>query len=257
MHLIVRTDGGSRGNPGPAAAGVCVENSAGQVLFRGGFFLGRATNNVAEYQGILHGLTEAKKLGGRRITLYCDSELVTKQLNGQYRVKNVAMRHYYDQVAKVRETFEQVEFIHIFRHQNEDADAMVNVALDRGRNVGGPCDADAVADGAKERSWEGVFVEQLADKVRFNKTSGHGIEFYRKDGMATELICLKDGQDESFVIKSGQASLCVLRGEGFFHLNGQPHEVRAGGWVALERGQRVRLEAGGGQEFVALLTMMG
>lgn len=255
MHLIVRTDGGSRGNPGPAAAGICVENPAGKVLFSGGFFLGTTTNNVAEYQGILHGLTEAKKLGANRITLYCDSELVTKQLNGLYRVKNAGMKQCYDQVVKVRETFEKVEFIHVLRHMNEHADAMVNESLDMGQDVGGVCDAEGVSDVVEESPCEGAFVEQLTDKVRFDDSGRWREPICRQGEMATDLICLKNGQKGIFEVEGRQGSLCVLRGKGQIILEANSQKVQAGGWVSLEQGQQVRLEAGNKQEFVLLLTV--
>jgi len=255
MHLIVRTDGGARGNPGPAAAGVCIENPAGNVLFSGGFFLGRATNNVAEYQGILHGLDQARKLGGKQVTLYCDSELVTKQLNGQYRVKNPGMRECYEQVLQICEDFENVEFIHVLRHKNQHADAMVNEALDQGQDVGGPCESDTIAEEAQENSTHEIPVEQLDEMVRFDDPSQKRQPVGPPGKMTTDLICLKGGQEEAFKVQAAQGSLCVLRGSGTIFLEENSQKIKAGAWMALDHGQTVRLQAKARQEFVLLLTV--
>jgi len=137
MHLIIKTDGGARGNPGPAGAGVIISQNNGQELFAGGFFLGNATNNVAEYMGIVHALELASQLGGTKLEIFCDSELVVKQINGQYRVKNANLRKYYQQVIKLIKKFSGFTISHIYRQDNKDADAMVNQALDAEADIGG------------------------------------------------------------------------------------------------------------------------
>ena len=124
MQLIIRTDGGSRGNPGPAAIGIVIENQTGRSLFEAGYFIGDTTNNVAEYRAILKGLEEAHKLKGSLLTVYCDSQLVVRQINGQYRVKNPAMKNFHQQVMAQLEHFQRVS-----REENEAADALVNRAL--------------------------------------------------------------------------------------------------------------------------------
>ena len=129
MQLIIRTDGGSRGNPGPAAIGIVIEDQTGRSLFEAGYFIGDTTNNVAEYRAILKGLEEAKRLKGSHLTIYCDSQLVVRQLNGQYRVKNPAMKKLHQQTMAQLEHFESVTFHHVAREENEAADALVNRAL--------------------------------------------------------------------------------------------------------------------------------
>ena len=131
MQMTIRTDGGSRGNPGPAAIGIVIEDQTGRSLFEAGYFIGDTTNNVAEYRAILKGLEEAQRLKGSELTVYCDSQLVVRQLNGQYRVKNPAMQNYHQQVMAQLEHFKRVTFQHVSREENEAADTLVNRALNR------------------------------------------------------------------------------------------------------------------------------
>lgn len=129
------TDGGSRGNPGPAGGGVVLVDASGATRCAVGRFFGRATNNVAEYRALLAGLQEAIDLGVRRLMVRSDSELMVRQINGQYKVKNAGLRPLYEQALELVERFEQVEFVHIRREKNEHADALANRAMDGRRDV--------------------------------------------------------------------------------------------------------------------------
>ena len=135
--MIIRTDGGARGNPGPAAAGVAIGDENGVTLLVKGFYLGESTNNVAEYEGLLRGLEEAKKLGGTRLKVYCDSELVVRQVIGVYKVKKNHLKQYHRDVVELMGEFEQVELKHVKREENMAADAMVNAALERRCDING------------------------------------------------------------------------------------------------------------------------
>jgi len=137
-HVIIHIDGGSRGNPGPAAAGVVVAAADGTVVHEAGIYLGRATNNVAEYRGLLAGLEAAKSLGAEEVEIVSDSELLIRQINGQYRVKNANLLPLYRRALRLAETFGKCRFRHIRRERNTRADQLVNRALDARRNVGGP-----------------------------------------------------------------------------------------------------------------------
>jgi ribonuclease HI len=132
------TDGGSRGNPGPAAAGVVLTDSAGRVVHASGHFLGRATNNIAEYRGLIFGLQEAARRRIGRLKVCSDSELMVEQLNGRYRVKNEHLRPLYSQALELIQQFEQVSIEHIRREGNTLADDMVNRALNARGEVLGP-----------------------------------------------------------------------------------------------------------------------
>lgn len=128
--LIVRTDGGARGNPGPAAIGVVLEDEHGQVVREFGRYLGETTNNQAEYQALLAGLEEAKKLKAKEVRCFLDSELVVKQLNREYKVKDKALAPWFVKVWNASQNFTKATFSHVTRDQNRRADALVNQALD-------------------------------------------------------------------------------------------------------------------------------
>ncbi len=141
LHVIVHIDGGSRGNPGPAAAGVVVTAADdGTALHEAGIYIGRATNNVAEYRGLLAGLTTAKRLGAAEVEIVSDSELLVRQMKGQYRVKNAGLRPLFEQARELAESFDRCRFRHIRREENSRADGLVNQALDAKRNVGDAAD---------------------------------------------------------------------------------------------------------------------
>ncbi|WP_342375709.1 ribonuclease HI family protein [Myxococcus stipitatus] len=129
-RVRVYSDGAARGNPGPAGAGAVVTDTEGQVLARLGRFLGTQTNNTAEYQGLLLGLRHAKSLGAREVDVYADSELLIRQLGGQYQVKSATLKPLFDEARKLLATFARVRLHHIPRAKNGEADAMSNRAID-------------------------------------------------------------------------------------------------------------------------------
>jgi len=140
--FIVHIDGGARGNPGPAGAGVVIRAEDGTSLFEGGLFLGRATNNVAEYRALLAGLERARALGAETVEVRSDSELLVRQMQGRYRVRNEALRELFDEAAALCRCFERVRFTHVRRQQNTEADRLANQAMDLKRDVE---DAETVA----------------------------------------------------------------------------------------------------------------
>jgi ribonuclease HI len=125
------TDGGARGNPGPAAYAFVLEADDGTVLAAEGKMIGVATNNVAEYSGLVAGLAKAVELAVPEVTVMSDSELMVKQMRGEYRIKNAALRDLSIEAARLARQLEKVEYRHVFREHNELADRLVNEALDR------------------------------------------------------------------------------------------------------------------------------
>ena len=123
------TDGGSRGNPGPAAYAYVIKR-AGEPDIEEMGYLGQTTNNIAEYTGLVKALEHARELGGRKLIVNSDSELMVKQLNGQYKVKNEGLRPLYQQAVALRKQFDAVTIKHIYRDQNSQADALCNEAMD-------------------------------------------------------------------------------------------------------------------------------
>jgi ribonuclease HI len=124
------TDGGARGNPGPAAYGYVLEADDGTVLAAEGMAIGEATNNVAEYSGLIAGLRKAVELHVPELEVVSDSELMVKQMRGEYRVKNEALRELSLEAARLARGLENVEYRHVKRAHNELADRLVNEALD-------------------------------------------------------------------------------------------------------------------------------
>jgi ribonuclease HI len=124
------TDGGARGNPGPAAYGFVLESEDGTVLAAEGEAIGTATNNVAEYSGLIAGLQKAVELHVPEVEVVSDSELMVKQMRGEYRVKNEALRELYDEATALARRVGNVEYRHVRRAHNELADKLVNDALD-------------------------------------------------------------------------------------------------------------------------------
>jgi ribonuclease HI len=126
------TDGGARGNPGPAAYGYVIAAEDGNVLASHGEAIGRATNNVAEYRGLLAGMAKAAELGVDELEVVSDSELLVKQMQGEYRVKNEALRELWDEATDLERRFRRVRYTAVLRAHNELADRLVNEALDAG-----------------------------------------------------------------------------------------------------------------------------
>lgn len=124
------TDGGSRSNPGPAAIGAVLYDEHGAVVEEISEFIGTASNNVAEYKALIAVLHAALKHGVQRISCHLDSELLVRQLNGQYKVKSEDMKPLFMEVVRLSRQFTVIRFIHVRREQNAAADRLVNAALD-------------------------------------------------------------------------------------------------------------------------------
>lgn len=127
---ILYADGASRGNPGPAAIGFVLRDSDDQVIHEGSEFIGRATNNEAEYRALIRGLQTAQGLGVRRLQVRLDSELVVRQLGGRYRVRSPGLRPLHQRVMELTKSFASFEVAHIPRESNRRADTLANRALD-------------------------------------------------------------------------------------------------------------------------------
>jgi len=129
-RLTVNVDGGARGNPGPAAIGVVVRDAGGEVLAEVGERIGTATNNVAEYRALLRGIELAGEHGASELDLVGDSELVVRQVEGRYKVKNAGMKELHEEVKGALRDFDSWSIRHVRRAENADADRLVNEALD-------------------------------------------------------------------------------------------------------------------------------
>ena len=125
-------DGGARGNPGPAGYGVVIEDEVGHAVAGLSEYLGRQTNNYAEYSGLLGALSYAVKHGSKGLQVISDSELMVKQIKGQYKVNNPALKQLHAQAMKLIDQLEHFEIKHVLREKNREADRLANLAMDRG-----------------------------------------------------------------------------------------------------------------------------
>jgi ribonuclease HI len=138
--FIIHTDGGSRGNPGPAAIGVVIEEVGGVLKKEYGEYIGETTNNDAEYQAVVFALKKLKLLIGKEgaktatLEFHVDSELVERQLSGQYKIMDEKIKRFFMEIWNLKIDYGKVSFKHVMREKNQEADRMVNAALDRELN---------------------------------------------------------------------------------------------------------------------------
>ena len=128
--IVAYIDGGARGNPGPAGYGVRIEDEQGALIDEFHGFLGTSTNNVAEYNGLLAALRYASEHGHRKVRIKSDSELLVKQMTGQYRVKHPGLKPLYQEARTLAGGLERIVYEHVRREQNKDADRLANLAMD-------------------------------------------------------------------------------------------------------------------------------
>jgi ribonuclease HI len=134
--LVAYVDGASRGNPGPAGIGVVIADDEGNVLKEIAEPVGRTTNNVAEYSALIRALEEVRAMGGNGIQVYTDSELLARQINGQYQVRKRHLFPLFTRAKDLMEQFDRARVTHVYREQNTHADRLSNIGADRaqGRN---------------------------------------------------------------------------------------------------------------------------
>lgn len=131
VKLTIHSDGAARGNPGPAGAGAVLADAHGKLVAEISLPLGEMTNNQAEYRALLAAVEKAQTLGAKALEIFCDSELVVKQLQGEYRVKDPHLRVLFRQLLPKLQSFDGYTIEHIRREQNERADELANLAIDR------------------------------------------------------------------------------------------------------------------------------
>ncbi len=131
MTIHAHTDGASRGNPGESGIGVILRTAGGDVLYADGGFIGQATNNIAEYRALIHCLKKAAELGATELFVRSDSELMVRQINGVYKVKNAGLKPYFDEArALIAGAGYRFSIQHVAREENRDADLLANAAID-------------------------------------------------------------------------------------------------------------------------------
>ena len=130
MKLSIYTDGGARGNPGPAAIGIVIKNEKGEVIKEVAKYIGETTNNEAEYRALIDGLDSVLDKEAKNVECFADSKLVVSQLNGDFKVKNVNIKRFVKEIKRMERNFDTITYTHIGRSKNSEADALVNEVLD-------------------------------------------------------------------------------------------------------------------------------
>ncbi len=211
-QVIIRTDGGSRGNPGPAAAAFVLSDSAGNRLEARAFFLGRATNNVAEYTGFIRALEAAVQLEAKQVTVLSDSELLVRQINGRYKVKSELIRPLFLQAVELLGKIQSWKVRHVTRDKNTQADELVNRALDLKQDVEAETTPARNFDGKPIRlgvliSGGGTTLMNILDYIQKGRLNAHialvissrstvaGIEKAKAAGLNVKIIRKKDHPD--------------------------------------------------------------
>ena len=237
-NIIAHIDGGSRGNPGPAASAFVLTDSHGKQLQAKAFFLGRATNNFAEYTAIHKALEAAKSLGAGQITVYSDSELLVRQINGQYKVKSEQIRPLFARAIEMLAEFESWQVRHIFREDNKKADGLVNRALDGKKDVEMKVDKTKKAKPVRLGvliSGGGTTLVNLVELIRQGKLDAEvavvissrstvaGVERAKAAGLDVKIIRTKDHPDIDEFSKCIERELVAAKVE----------LVVQGGWLCL------------------------
>jgi phosphoribosylglycinamide formyltransferase-1 len=238
-RLNIYTDGASRGNPGPAAGGYVLADSHGKELEAKGIYLGETTNNVAEYAGLIRALEAAKKFSPKQLCVYSDSELLVRQINGQYKVKSEQIRPMFQQVMSLLESFDSCQVKHIPRGKNVRADNLCNRALDRQQDVQAKTEPSAVR---QKHLRLGVLISgggrtllnilECIEKGQLNaevpvvissRSTVKGVERARSAGLEVKIIRTKDYPDINEFSKRLEEELSTAKVD----------LVIQGGWLCL------------------------
>jgi ribonuclease HI len=155
-YLVANIDGGARGNPGPAGYGVVIEDEVGRPVAELSEYLGKQTNNYAEYSGLLAALSYAIKHGFKALKVISDSELMVKQINGEYKVSSPTLKELHGQAMKKIDQLDCFEVRHVLREKNREADRLANLAMDRGVAHRAPVMTEAMPSPVPAREVNGV-----------------------------------------------------------------------------------------------------
>ncbi len=239
QQLVIYIDGGSRGNPGPAACAFVLKDKKGKQLQAKAFFIGKATNNIAEYAAIIKALEAAKQFGAKEAAIYSDSELLVRQLDGRYKVKSENIAPLFQQAMDLLNDFEKWEIKHIPREKNKQADKLVNEALDLKKDI------EAVPETATENkppirlgvliSGGGRTLMNILEYIKNGKLNAEvavvissrstvsGVEKAKKAGLNVKIIRTKDYPDIDSFSKRIEEELAAANVE----------LVLQGGWLCL------------------------
>jgi ribonuclease HI len=176
-------DGGSRGNPGPAGYGAVIQNPSGETVARLSRFLGKQTNNFAEYQGLLAVLEWSVQNGAKHLRVISDSELMVNQMKGRYKVASPTLRPLFEQARRLSKSLEKFEMQHTLRGGNKEADRLANEAMDKGRSgVGGASGVSGASTPGHQQA-SGTASQQVGGAARSSKRPRQVLEGFVKNGV--------------------------------------------------------------------------
>ena len=264
MHVDIWTDGGARGNPGPAATGVVIKGEDGHDLFTAGYYLEPTTNNVAEYTAMIQALKAATHIKATSFTLHSDSQLIVRQLNGEYKVKHPEMKIRYQEIQSLLGHFNSSEFIHVRRELNKEADALVNQAMDCRGDVGidAPLietgtnhDAPANTQTPKATSETPPSLLNLKKLIKFSR-SPKVIKVDANATTATGLICLDFNQSMNIPNQGKQTTCCILKGHGMLKSNSNASDLETGSWFMVEDNTEAIIKSTSDTQLIAIITQI-
>jgi len=262
MHVNIWTDGGARGNPGPAATGIVIKDENEQTLYASGFFIAPTTNNVAEYTAMIQALKAASTLTASSFTLHSDSQLIVRQLNGEYKVKHPEMKTRYQEVQTLCQQFESTEFIHVRRELNKEADALVNQAMDCRGDIGdalgeAPTLTTEVKNDITPNASNNtpIAVSNLKNQITFTK-SPKVIKIDVTPDSATGLICLDYNQSLQIPSQGKQTTCCILKGDGLLKNNDATCNIETGSWFAIAQSALATIKSSSESQLIALITQI-
>ena len=230
MQLTVWIDGGSRGNPGPAAAGVVIDDADGKPLYRAGVFLGRATSNVAEYSALVHALTTSLALGASKLDIHADSELLVNQINGKYKVKSPALRPLYVQATELLDQLGQWKCQHVYRDGNQVADSLANLAMDEGRDV------IQIDRRDNDHSSPPLAQHNLLEELDLAGASQQSQDLLNADHARVVLLRMASGHRIKPHLSKSPLTFQVISGQIIFTVGDDVRELRTGDWIAVPLG---------------------
>lgn len=221
-ELNIYTDGASRGNPGEAGVGVIIYNNDGEELYEISEYIGQATNNIAEYTALLRGLDGALLFGTEKVNVFADSELMVKQMNGQYKVKNENLIPLYNEAKKKLKQFAQYTFNHVPREKNKRADKLANDGID-----------------SKRKQAQNLLVSKEEIKINFDRVQVNEKVVRQNLAVGQESMVVKVTLDKDGVVPEhshNNEQVCyIVKGSLQFVIEGEEKILKAGESMIIPR----------------------
>jgi len=233
---------------------VVIRDERGGTVFAGGFYLGTGTNNAAEYEALLRAMKLAERLGGTELDILCDSELIVKQVNGQYRVKNAKLRRLFEEVTSRMRGFARVSVGHVRWENNSEADSLANRAMDSKSDVGGMVAGSADSQDAGAGAGGFLAVRDLAGWAIEDGAGVRKERLMEEGRIRTALFIVRPGHRCRLKPRTSEAMLTVVQGRGTVSSGGEGRTVGAPCWVRVRVSRELDLVAEGDRQLMVAVT---